>query len=77
MSDDVVGYGPEYDAAWEAMTEKPWAWGLAPIHHGCFENGWRGALLAAAEIANDRGATDAAVAIMALTNYDESPRVTV
>jgi hypothetical protein len=74
MTDDVVGYGPEYEAAWAAMIEKPWAWGLAPIHHGCFENGWRGALIAAADIAHAAGADGAAVEILALAHYDETAK---
>ena len=66
-----MGYPPEYDVAWNRMLEKPWAYGLAPIHHGCFENGWRGAALAAAQIAADAGRSDIGEKILALGIYKE------
>lgn len=66
-----IGYGPEYDAAWEAMTEKPHYWGMAPIHHGVFENAWRSALEAAAQII-ERGGTVQEIRELAV--YDETPR---
>lgn len=48
-----VGYPQPYYAAFAEMEKKPSYWGLAPIHHGCFENGWRGALVAAAVMADE------------------------
>jgi hypothetical protein len=68
-----VGYGPEYDAAWDAMTAKPaYSWGMAPIHHGVFENAWRAALEAAARIV-ERGGTVSEIRELAV--YDETPAV--
>lgn len=78
MSADIertrpIGYGPEYERAWESMTAKPaYSWGMAPIHHGVFENAWRSALEAAARII-ERGGT--AEGIRELAVYDETPEV--
>ncbi len=63
-----MGYPPEYDEAWEAMIAKGTYWGLAPIHHGCFENGWKGALEAAARIIENGGGAEQ---IRALAIYTE------
>lgn len=66
-----IGYGPEYERAWETMTAKPaYSWGMAPIHHGVFENAWRSALEAAVRII-ERGGTVEEIRELAV--YDETP----
>lgn len=68
---EPIGYGPEYDQAWEAMTAKPaYSWGMAPIHHGVFENAWRSALENAALIIERGGTVED---IRALGIYREEP----
>lgn len=70
---EPIGYGPEYDTAWEAMTAKPaYSWGMAPIHHGVFENAWRAALENAAQIIERGGTVEE---IRALAVYDKTPAV--
>lgn len=54
-----MGYPKDYYEAWEEMTQKPaYSWGMAPIHHGVFENGWRSALARAVEIVESGGSAD-------------------
>lgn len=66
-----MGYPKQYDEAWAATTAKPaYSWGIAPIHHGFFENGWCGALEAAARIIEQGGT---AQDIRALAIYAEEP----
>lgn len=68
------GYPKPYYEAWDAMIATGAYWGLAPIHHGCFENGWRGALKVAAEMVS-KSNPELAAAIRELgiyTNEDGS-----
>lgn len=64
------GYPKPYYDAWDAMVATGRYWGMAPIHHGVFENAWKSALESAARLA----AHDPALAaeIRALGVYTEA-----
>lgn len=50
-----MGYPAPYYESWDEMVATGRYWGMAPIHHGVFENGWRKALEHAARIVEAGG----------------------
>jgi hypothetical protein len=68
-----MGYPQEYYDAFAEMEKEPWAWGLAPIHHGCFENGWAGAVEAAARLIEQGGGAAEIRALAVYTDQSACP----
>lgn len=67
----MTGYPKPYYDAWDAMIATGRYWGMAPIHHGVFENGWKSALESAAKLAEHYPVL--AAQIRALGVYAEEP----